>query len=275
MLSYQHGYHAGNFADVHKHLVFSLALDYLVRKPAAITVLDVYAGAGIYRLDSAQARKTGEAAGGIQRLWGAQWPDQAQPYRQAIEAANQPGQGLRWYPGSPVLATHWLRPGDAQLLCELHPQELASLKAAMRVAPDTVAQVHERDALEAMSGLTPPTIRRGCVLVDPSYEQADEYGQVARAVGRGIDRWPEASWLVWYPLLPGAPHRTLLRMLAGAGKRGELRSELTVRQPGAGMHGSGMLVVNPPWQLAEQLRATASWLEELGQNGPARLTIFS
>ena len=235
MLSYQHGFHAGNFADVHKHLVFSLVLDYLVKKPSPITVLDVFAGSGLYRLDSAQARKTGEAEQGIQPLWLSRpWPACAEPYQQAVAEANAGG-GLRCYPGSPVLARHWLREGDRHVLCELHPQEIVALRAHLKDGP--LAEIHQRDALEALTALTPPPVRRGCALVDPSYEKCDEYRQVAASVRAARLRWPEATWLVWYPLLPGSPHAPLLKMLASAGKRGRLRSEVLVREPGAGMHG--------------------------------------
>ena len=272
MLSYQHGYHAGNFADVHKHLVFSLVLDYLRQKPAAMTVMDVYAGAGEYLLDSARARKTGEAELGIKPLWQSRpWPQEARAYEQALAAMNLEDT-LRHYPGSPLLARHWLRPGDDHILCELHPQELEQLKTALsrHATGEPTPHVHRRDALEAMTGLTPPLVRRGCILVDPSYENRDEYHQVARTVRQALTRWPEATWLVWYPLLAGRPHAAPFRPLAGLGKRGTLTSEISVREPGAGMHGSGMLVINPPWTLPDGLRACHDWLGALGQNGPAK-----
>lgn len=273
MLSYQHGYHAGNFADVHKHLIFSRVLDYLIQKAAPITCMDVYAGRGAYELNSTEALKTGEAAKGIQALWPAtNWPELAQPYGRAISDFNADSL-LKRYPGSPVLARHWLRPDDRHVLCELHPQELTALKSAMKGAKHCA--IHQRDALEAIRALTPPAIRRGCVLIDPSYEQKDEFQAVAESVTEGLGRWPEASWLIWYPLLPQARHKQLLSALRGQGKRGQLISELQVRPLGAGMHGSGMLVINPPWSLVSELQSLQEWLGGLGQEGRAAHTLIS
>lgn len=271
MLSYQHGFHAGNFADVHKHLILGLVLEYLVRKPGAMTVFDVYAGRGDYRLHSTEARKTGEAEQGILKLWGQRpWPAVAEGYQAALES-NDSSARLQHYPGSPRLARHWLRPGDRHILCELHPAEFSALKAGFQREPG--CEIHQRDALEALIALTPPTIRRGCVLIDPAYEVKDEYQRLGRVVKQALARWPEATWLVWYPLLNGSPHRQLLRALGGLGKRGQLRSEIQVRPAGAGMHGSGVLVMNPPWELKAQLEAARPWLALLGEGGDTHVDL--
>lgn len=264
MLSYQHGFHAGNLADLHKHLVLTLVLDYLVQKPTPMTVLDVYAGRGRYNLQSGEARKTGEAEAGICRVWPDAWPEVCRPYRDAVAAVNH-NNTLTTYPGSPVLAAHFLRPDDAHVLCELHPQEYDRLNAdpALRHA-----QCHRRDALEALVALTPPLHRRGLCLVDPSYEVKTEYAQVASAVSKGLKRWPEAAFLVWYPILASQAHQGLIDRLGGLSPRkGSLRSEVRRAEQGERMLGSGMLVLNPPWQLARQLEQAEGWLATLDEDG--------
>lgn len=264
MLSYQHGFHAGNLADLHKHLLFTLVLDYLVQKPAAMTVLDVYAGRGRYDLGSRQASKTGEAEAGIRRLWTQHWPEVCQPYRAALAAFNGT-EALTTYPGSPLLAAHFLRDDDVQILCELHPQEFDALKRDPAVR---TAQCHRRDAREALLALTPPPLRRGVCLVDPSYEVKSEYRDVASAVSKAIKRWPEATFLIWYPILASQGQRTLVDALSSlTPKKGWLRSEVRRTEEGERMLGSGMLVLNPPWHLAEQLEQAEVWLTTLDANG--------
>lgn len=272
MLSYLHGFHAGNFADVHKHAIFTLALDYLLRKPAPLACLDVYAGDGFYDLQSEQARKTAEADDGVLKLGPpGEWPAAVAAYAGALAAANRERADVRWYPGSPMLASRLLRPGDRLLLCEKHPAVAERLAGLVR--DDARVHLHRRDALEALVALVPPAEKRGLVLVDPSYEQKTEFDQVAEAVGKGLARWRGGVWLVWYPLLAGDPHRRLVRRLIEQAPGDWLRCELQLDRL-VGMRGSGMLVLNPPWTLADTLAGLRGWFDRLAP-GRARLELAS
>ncbi len=255
MLSYQHEYHAGNFADVHKHLCLRVLFESLLKKDKPLCYIDCHAGAGIYDLDSGEARRTGESAGGIGRLWvhraGTRAPALA-AYLEAVAALNPDGQ-LRHYPGSPALARQWLRPQDQALLMELHPQAQQALKK--NVGLDSRISVHARDCYEGLAALLPPPIKRGLVLLDPSYEVKDEYRQIAALAVKAHKRWPNAVYAIWYPLLPAARHLELLQALERSGLSKILLTELLVAGEGetGGMYGSGMAIVNAPWQADEQL----------------------
>lgn len=271
MLSYQHGYHAGNFADVHKHAALSLVLNYLRRKPKPFTVFDLYAGRGRYDLQALEAQKTGEAEQGILRQWQQPWPELLGDYRHALRALNPQSDTLRWYPGSPLITELLTRDGTDLVLCELHPQEFTALQ--QNFADHSRVHLHRRDALEAAHALLPPASRRGLVLIDPSYERAGDYDAVAEAVLRGARRWPSGVYMLWYPMLADGRHQKMLRRLCAAGLPW-LRSELRVRPTGMGMSGSGLLLLNPPYLLPDQLRALADWFAPLGQGTAASLDIF-
>jgi len=264
MLSYVHAFHAGNFADVHKHVVVSLVLSYLARKPAPMSLCDFYAGAGCYDLHSAAARKTAEADAGIGQLWPTDdWPEALADYARVLTDAN-PGapDNLAVYPGSPQLLAALARPQDALLLVEMHPDAHTRLRALL--GADARARIHRRDAHEAMPALVPPQHARGLVLVDPSYEGRDEFRRVTDTLVRSLGQWRHGSWCIWYPLLSGNPHRPLVdRVLREAG-RDVLVSELRVPVSDDRMHGSGMLVINPTWGLDAQLAALAPWFARLG-----------
>lgn len=261
MLSYLHAYHAGNFADVHKHAAFTLALDYLLRKPAPLACLDVYAGNGFYDLRSEQAEKTGEAEEGVLRLgFPTGWPPGLSVYVDAVAAANQDRDDVRWYPGSPMLASHVLRASDRLILNEMHPRAAAALEDLVR--GDSRVHLHHRDALESLRALVPPRENRGLVLLDPSYEQKSEFGGVADAVEKGLARWRNGVWMIWYPLLAGDPHRPMVKRILAAAPGDWLQSELRIDRL-TGMRGSGMLVLNPPWTLKEKLEALAPWLDRM------------
>jgi 23S rRNA (adenine2030-N6)-methyltransferase len=236
VLSYQHGYHAGGPADLHKHMVLAELLARLTEKPRGIAYVDTHAGRGLYDLAAPEALKTGEAAAGIGRL--APAPDT--PFGRALAAARAAG-GPSAYPGSPLVARALLRPQDRLALMELHPAEHRALRAAL--AGPGVA-IHRRDGFEGALALAPATPRRGLVLVDPSYEVKADYEAAADFVRRLAAKWPEAAVLVWYPLLPAGRHRALLRGLAPLPL---LVDEAGFRQaPARGMTGSGLALVNPP-----------------------------
>ena len=241
MLSYQHAYHAGNAADVHKHTGLVALLDLLTRKTRPITVIESHAGRGLYDLSGPEATKTGEAAAGIASV--------APSGRYgALLATIRAQHGAEAYPGSPVITAGMLRPGDRHILCELHPAEHAALRTAL---PD--AEIHRRDGHAGLRALTPPKPRRGLALIDPSYEVKDEYQTTAATARMVLRRWPEAVVAIWYPVLPAGRH---LGMLDRLGDLALLRDEVAFADPPErGMSGSGLLILNPPWGAADALDA--------------------
>lgn len=263
MLSYLHAFHAGNFADVHKHVVLHLVAQHLTRKDTPIAWMDFYSGAGFYDLENAEARKTGEAGQGIQLLWPpTSWPDELSSYASALVDSNHGGT-LRYYPGSPMQLAALARPQDSLLFNELHPREHAQL--AERFRHDGRVSVHQRDAHEAIAALLPPKEKRGLLLLDPSYEIKSEYGRLQQAITRGLKHWRHGVWLLWYPLLPGNAHRPMVEGIIRQAQAEVLVSELRVPVSGEGMHGSGMLVINPTWGLDARLDELADWFAPLGQ----------
>ncbi len=265
MLSYRHAFHAGNFADVHKHAALVLGIEALQRKPAAICVLDAWAGAGAYSLAD-KAALTEEWRDGIGKVLEAEEPPAAlSSYLGRVRAAN-PLPALENYPGSPALAAALLREQDRLVCLELHPTDHRLLKA--HFAGNRNVQVHRRDAHEGLPALVPPAEKRGLVLLDPPYERREEYAEVPATLRRAYRRWPAGSYLLWYPLLAGNPHR---RMVAGLGA-GDIRrilvQELRLFPDADGLRGSGLLWINPPWHVDEALREVGAWLAEyLGSPG--------
>lgn len=253
MLSYQHGYHAGNLADVHKHAVLAWLLAGMAAKDKPLSYLETHAGRGLYDLGAPEALKTGEAAAGIRRVEA--WFPPDDPYARAL-AATRRLHGPDAYPGSPLLAALTLRPADRLTLAELHPREGEAL--ARNLGPHG-ARIERRDGLAMAVALTPPTPRRGLLLVDPSWEVKADYDAVPAALEQVARKWNVGVLLLWYPLLPDARHAPMLRRLDAA-VPGALRHE--VRFPparqGHGMVGSGLFVVNPPWRLEER----TAWLSD-------------
>jgi 23S rRNA (adenine2030-N6)-methyltransferase len=236
MLSYQHAYHAGNAADLHKHAALAALLDRLVAKPRGIAYAETHAGRGLYDLGAAEALKTGEAAEGIGRVA----PNPATPYGRAL-AAVRADRGASAYPGSPLIARALMRPQDTMTLMELHPAEHAALRETFAAGG---AAIHRRDGYEGLLALAPLKPRKGLVLIDPSYEVKSEYAEAAAFVRRLLAKWPEASVLVWYPLLPAGRHAELL---AGLDPLPRVVDEVAfARPPARGMTGSGLALVNPP-----------------------------
>jgi 23S rRNA (adenine2030-N6)-methyltransferase len=271
LLSYRHAFHAGNHADVLKHATLSLVLASFKQKDKPFVYLDTHAGGGIYDLDSEWARKTKEANSGIQRVWHqpAQWPE-LQAYFQTLNSLNSVAEGQQFYPGSPEVARQLLRPQDKAILMELHPQEVDVLRS--HLARDSRVHIHHRDGLEGLSALTPPSPRRGLVLIDPAYERHEEYQQVVAAVKKAYARWPTGTYLIWYPILAKArdSSRRLLHDLKEKNTFSNLLvAELSVeaQHPDLGMHGSGLAIINPPWQLDTQLKALLPRLAKALQIG--------
>jgi 23S rRNA (adenine2030-N6)-methyltransferase len=256
MLSYQHIYHAGNLADVHKHALLAVMLDYLTRKDKPLSYLETHAGRGLYALDAPEAQKTGEAAQGITRIERLGWFAPDHPYLRALRAVRA-AHGAQAYPGSPLLAAHLLRPIDTIQLCELHPQEFAALRAAM--APHG-GIFHQKDGLDMALALTPPTPRRGLMLIDPSFEVKSDYDTIPKRIAAAARKWNVGVIALWYPVLaPQVPVASAQAAMA-RGLRAAFPEALSseVRFPparaGHGMIGSGMFILNPPWGLADEAR---------------------
>ncbi|SDY83151.1 23S rRNA (adenine2030-N6)-methyltransferase [Jannaschia faecimaris] len=248
MLSYQHAYHAGNAADVHKHAVLAAALAYLTNKDKALSYIETHAGRGLYDLKDAAATKTGEAVEGVVRLHH-RFP-KSHPYRQVL-ADTHAEYGANAYPGSPLIAAKLLRRFDRIDLAELHPQEHAALTTAMPESPNT--RIHKRDGLEMAKALTPPDPRRGLMLIDPSWEIRDDYARLAALLPRLHRKWGVGVVMLWYPILPDRRHLPMTRALR------ETIPEIILHEvrfaparTGHGIEGSGMAVINPPWGLAEE-----------------------
>lgn len=234
MLSYQHAYHAGNRADLHKHDALARLIAALTAKPRPITYMETHAGRGLYDLAAPEAQKTGEAAEGILKA-----QLRPGPYAEAL-ARIRAKHGAMAYPGSPLIARELLRAGDRMVLMELHPAEHAALKRAMK---GSGAEIHRRDGYEGVLALAPPQPRKGLVLVDPSYEVKTEYREVAGSARRLVAKWPEATLLIWYPILAEARHQPLI---VGLRDLPVTRHEVDFGAT-KGMAGSGLIGLNLPW----------------------------
>ena len=253
MLSYQHGFHAGNFADLHKHLTLALLLESLNRKAKPWSYLETHSGRGRYDLGDAQAAKTGEYLHGIAKLWEMHADSALGRYLDLVRSLNVGT--LETYPGSPLIAASMAREDDRLHLMELHPQEHNELKRNFRGSPQV--GVHRRDGYEGVLGLLPPQPNRGLILVDPAYEVKTEYSAVARFLPKALKLWGTASLAVWYPILLAGRHEAMIRgIFDQCPGVAILRSEMHVNTPQErGMYGSGMLLINPPWQIDQQLQA--------------------
>jgi 23S rRNA (adenine2030-N6)-methyltransferase len=250
MLSYQHIYHAGNLADVHKHALLAAALSYLTRKDKPLTYIETHAGRALYALDSAEAQKTGEAEAGIMRVE-ASFPND-HPYRQAL-ASIRAEHGAMAYPGSPLLAATLLRPADRMVLAELHPREFSALQETMARHG---AECRQIDGRQLALSATPPKPRRGMILIDPSYELKSDYGEMPALVAKLHRRWNVGIVALWYPILVSGLHRPMAAALAEANLPGTLHHEIsfTPSREGHGMVGSGMFFVNAPYGLDAEAR---------------------
>jgi 23S rRNA (adenine2030-N6)-methyltransferase len=262
MLSYLHGYHAGNHADVLKHTVLTALLARLVSKDKPARYIDTHAGAGAYDLRAPAAQRNREHEGGVGKLWGASdAPGAVARFLALARAFNGEG-ALRRYPGSPWLARELLRPIDDLFLFELHPAEHRTLKKAC--ASDRRVKVLREDGLTACIGLVPPPSKRALTFVDPSYEVRDEYRQVVDALAKLHKRFATGVFAIWYPVIERRWVERYERALRAAGIGAISTFELCVareRREG-GLVGSGMFVVNAPWQIDDELGEALPWLAE-------------
>jgi 23S rRNA (adenine2030-N6)-methyltransferase len=261
-MNYRHGYHAGNYADVLKHLVLVELLRLLTAKDKKLFVLDTHSGAGGYDLDAGLAARTREAEAGIRRLMAmprAGMPAAVARYLAAVAAYDRKfgrGEGLRHYPGSPRLVRAALRPGDRFVACELHPQEALSLKREF--AGDRMVDVRQADGYHALKALLPPVERRGLVMIDPPFEKTDEFETLARGLKHALRRFATGCYAVWYPIKDEAAVAAFKESLAGL-KTLVLEMRLDAVTDGK-LGACGVAVINPPWTFQESMAEALSWL---------------
>ena len=247
MLSYQHSYHAGNLADVHKHALLSWVLNYLTQKPKPVSYIETHAGRGDYDLSDAASLKTNEAALGVGTALGSFETDH--PYALAVRKLREKNNPF-FYPGSPRLATHFLRDGDKVHLCELHPGEFSALRASMSRFN---ARCYNKEGFGMAHALCPPTPRRGLVVIDPSYEIKTDYQKIPGHISKITKAWNVGIVFLWYPVLKGGTHKDMIGPLC-ATYPNALKHEVSFApaKKGHRMIGSGIFVINPPYGLEKE-----------------------
>ncbi|MCY0387781.1 23S rRNA (adenine(2030)-N(6))-methyltransferase RlmJ [Robbsia sp. Bb-Pol-6] len=279
MFSYRHGFHAGNHADVLKHAILVSLLQYMARKDKAYWYIDTHAGAGAYSLVEGFAAKREEFGNGIGRLWGRSDLPPAPPmiadYLAAVATMNPDG-ALRYYPGSPYLAWQHLREQDRMRLFELHPSEIDILGENFDQAGKR-AILTRADGFDAVRSVLPPPTRRALMLIDPSYEDKQDYGRTLDSLVESVRRFPSGTYAVWYPIVTRAEALAFPRRLRELGFRSWLDASLSISAApadGFGLYGSGLFIVNPPFVLEGELRDVLPWLvDTLGQDAQARFTL--
>ncbi len=278
MFSYRHSFHAGNHADVIKHLCQVMVIEKLKEKTKPFVYIDTHAGAGLYKLDSEQAKKTSEYKTGAKRISGREF---VHPQLRVYQALAQTYIDNAYYPGSPQIAADLLREQDNGIVIEWSNTEVGNLKRNMR---DSGFAVHHRDGFEALKALTPPSIKRGLVLIDPPYESASEYQQVIDSVMSAYQRWPQGIFMIWYPILTARTEtddsfksaqskshlsQVMLNAIANSEIDNALKIELNTDPEGQGMTGSGLIVINSPWQFKQNVETALNELlpvmADLGQ----------
>lgn len=312
MLSYIHAYHAGNHADILKHLTLSLILEHLCKKEKPFCVIDTHAGSGIYSLHDERAQKTGEAESGVRKLFDTDTTDETDkngffsndnPPESVLSVKSVPSASRFFslvqgyyargeYPGSPLIESAFLREGDEQILSELHPKAFEELRECFYnrrieckesgrafVEP----QIHRRDGYELLNALTPPRIRRGLCVIDPSFEDASDFAQCAEVISRVHKKWSSGIIALWYPLIAhrASELEAMKERIAFAVEKNEpgepkiLDTQMEVKRREdmtglASLYGSGMLIVNFPYRLDEQVREILPALSKtLGQTASA------
>lgn len=262
MLSYRHSFHAGNHADVLKHIVQSLILNSLQQKEKPFVYHDTHSGVGRYDLTHEWSEKTGEYKQGIARVWQQEnIPAELDSYLDAIHQLNQ-GETLRYYPGSPRVARAHLREQDRMVLTELHPSDYPLLEQEFH--RDRQVSIYKEDGFARLKASLPPQERRGLVLIDPPYELAKEYRDVVRAIAQSYKRWATGIYAIWYPVVNRCDIDDMVEGLQGLGIRKILQIELGVSPDTneRGMTASGMIVVNPPWTLESQMQTILPFLKQ-------------
>lgn len=273
-MNYRHAYHAGNFADVVKHLILSRVISYFLRKDAPFFLLDTHAGVGRYDLNSTEALKTREFEDGVARFLEAlpHAPKSvkalAEPYTNLLSDLNP--EGLQTYPGSPLVAQKMIRRTDRLSLVELHPEDFAELAEGFNWAKNT--KTHHLDAWLAMKAQLPPKEKRGMVLVDPPFEDRDEFNAILRALYEAQGRFAKGTYMLWYPIKDMPMVNSFSKVLSGMQLGRTLDVRLMIDKPTTTPKfiGTGMVIVNPPYVLEKELASLLPWLVKLFETGAGR-----
>ena len=278
-MNYRHDYHAGNFADVLKHVVLARILTYMKLKEAPFRVVDTHAGAGLYDLSGAEAEKTGEWREGIGRLLNAELSHDVaeliEPYLETVRAVN-PADGLIRYPGSPLIARHLMRRGDVLAANELRGDDFERLKLSLSRVKDTV--LLNIDGWHAIKSLLPPKERRGIVLIDPPFEDRNEFTTVAHAISEALARFANGVFVVWYPVKDVVSADRLIAQISACSRGNLLDVRLKICEPfaGLGLTETGVAIINPPYTLADELKRILPELQRLlGEGNGSGFTIRS
>jgi 23S rRNA (adenine2030-N6)-methyltransferase len=267
-MNYRHAFHAGNFADVVKHLALVSIAAHLGRKPSAFAVIDTHAGRGLYDLKGEEAGRSAEAADGIARIRGiAEGPETLRRYLEIVRGCGEAG-----YPGSPLIAAKLLRADDRLVAIEKHPEDAAALKSVL--APFRRARVMAGDGYSALPALLPPPERRGLVLIDPPYEQADDFARTAQAVAAALARFATGIVMVWFPVKSPPAAEAFCGEILAAGARNLLRLDIDIGRQDDRLSRAGLLVVNPPFGFGRDMREVLDRVApRLGREGAARTGI--
>jgi 23S rRNA (adenine2030-N6)-methyltransferase len=275
-MNYRHHYHAGNFADVMKHILLIGLLQGMRRKDAPFCYIDTHAGCGWYNLAAAPAQKTGEYKQGLRRLqphknnpeWVKMWFEQ-------LEILRKEQNGKGYYGGSPWFALQMMRPQDRMALMEFHPVDAEKLRENMGRYPQVA--VHHRDAYEGITALIPPKEKRGLVFIDPPYEEErQDFPQLVDLLVKAYGKWPTGVYVLWYPIKDRAMIERFHKKMFKTGIRKQLACELCVMpdDTSLGLNGTGMLIINPPWQFAEEADRVLQWmLPQLAAHPLAKATV--
>lgn len=259
-MNYRHSYHAGNFADVFKHIILVSLIQSLHRKEAAFCYLETHAGIGLYDLYAESTQKSKEFENGIKKIVTANNPPTLiQDYLSCIMTLNKQNE-LHYYPGSPFFAKHFMRPQDQIILSELHPDDVQLLRKNFR--HDKKIAIHHQDGYQSLKAFLPPKEKRGLVLIDPPYEKNDELMSLPPLVAQAIKRWETGIYAIWYPIKTVQQNNLFHRKLKANIQRPYLTAELCIysHDVAAQLNGSGMVIINPPWQVDQQLEKILPWL---------------
>lgn len=270
-MNYRHHFHAGNFADVVKHVLLLGLLESLCRKDTPFCYIDTHAGCGLYDLGASAAQRTLEFKSGLARVKTAStenMPGWVSQYQKAVAAMQVERSGF-YYPGSPWLALHSMRPQDRALLMELHPEDAGTLKKYLSRHENV--SIHARDAYEGLTALIPPKEKRGLVLIDPPYEEErDDYAPVVALLQKAHAKWPTGMYAIWFPIKDHHAITRFYRRLRNTGIPKILTTELCVLPADnqLGLNGSGMIIVNPPWKFSDTAFTTLQWLKKILTDHP-------
>lgn len=260
MLSYRHAFHAGNFADVLKHSVLTLVLEYMTRKEKGFTYIDSHSGAGMYQLHDEYAQKTGEYKDGIAKILNDNVPAALEPYIELIKALNADG-ALSLYPGSPGIAKQLLRRQDSASLFEIHPTDISHLSEFCQRWRK--ANVNQKDGYQGVLSLVPPPSRRGVVLIDPPYEIKDDYQKAVNTIIKAYKKFATGTYILWYPVVKRDLVTEMIENFSASNVKNLLQVEFCLQADTDeyGMTGTGLFIVNPPWQLKQQLEQILPYLK--------------